>query len=381
MIQKAKNWLSEDVCPLWLSEGFDSKNNFFQENLSMEGKALPDTPRRVMVQARQIFSFMMAADLGACDKNKVKDVVAKTAQAILTHYSLPSGGFIHSVDASGKPIDTKTDLYAQAFALFGLAHAYGLEPKQEYKTRALALVNYLNRERKAPGGGYSEINAQGISYESNPHMHLFEAAIAWMEISPDPAWTKLATEILDLALAKFIDPTTGLLAEYFDAGWKIRMENGRFIFEPGHQYEWSWLMGRYQKITGRDLTQVRWSLFFPSEKHGLDSKSMMAFDEMWSDLTPKTTTSRFWPQSERVKTALQLASQSSGAQREVFLQAADDAMTALFAFLETPRKGLWYDRLTSTGFTQGPAKASSLYHIVGAVYDYVRMRASLGASN
>lgn len=379
MIQKAKNWLRDDVCPLWLTEGFDFENNFFQENLSMAGKATSGSPRRVMVQARQIFSFLMAADLGACDKNKVKDLIGKTTHAMLTHYSLPSGGFIHSVDASGKPVDTKTDLYAQAFALFGLAHAYSLEPKQEYKERAFKLVDYLNRERKAPGGGYSEMSASGISYESNPHMHLFEAAVAWMEISPEPAWTKLATEILDLALEKFIDPTTGLLAEYFDAGWKIRTENGRFIFEPGHQYEWSWLMGRYQKITGRDLTQIRWNLFFPSEKHGLDQKSKMAYDEMWSDLTPKTTTSRFWPQSERVKTALQLASQSSGAQREVFVQAADDAMKALFVFLETPRKGLWYDRLTAEGFSQGPAKASSLYHIVGAVYDYLKMRATLAS--
>lgn len=379
MIQKAQKWLSEDVCPLWLTEGFDFENKFFQENLSMEGKAIAGASRRVMVQARQIFSFLMAADLGVCDKNQVKELVQQTTRAILTHYSLPSGAFIHSVDAAGKPVDTKTDLYAQAFALFGLAHAYSLEPKPEYKARALALIDYLNRERQAPGGGYSEITAQGISYESNPHMHLFEAAIAWMEISPDPAWTKLATEILDLALEKFIDPATGLLAEYFDAGWKIRQENGRFIFEPGHQYEWSWLMGRFQKLTGRDLTQVRWSLFFPSEKHGLDNKSKMAFDEMWSDLTPKTTTSRFWPQSERVKTALQLASQTSGAQREVFVQAADDAMTALFVFLETPRKGLWYDRLTPTGFTQGPAKASSLYHIVGAVYDYVQLRNDLAS--
>lgn len=377
MVQTAKDWLAKEVCPLWLNQGFDSKNGFFQECLSLAGEPIPGTPRRLMVQSRQIFSFRLASELGTCDKNQIKDLVKKSASTLLNQYSLPSGGFVHSVDEAGLPSDTKTDLYAQAFALFGLANAYALDPQASYKARALKLIDYLNAERRAEGGGYSEVSSKGISYESNPHMHLFEAAIAWMQIDKDPAWNKLATEILDLCLNKFIDPKTGLLAEYFDAGWKIRTQEGRFIFEPGHQYEWSWLMGHYQMLTGQDLTKMRLQLFNQSEKYGVDANEKMVIDEVWSDLTPKSTTSRFWPQTERIKTAIQLAQMSSGTEQARFTQAADDGMNALFRFFQTPKKGLWYDKLSDGQFLHQPAKGSSLYHIIAALFDYIKVRGEL----
>ena len=68
---------------------------------------------------------------------------------------------------------------------------------------------------------------------------------------------------------------------------------------------------------------------------------------------------RLWAQAERIRAYL--------AQRH-----ADDeiaaAITALRRFLATPTPGVWFDQLTAGDvFVCEPARATSLYHIIGAV--------------
>lgn len=376
MIDKCKNWLTHDVLPLWMNKGVDWEKGGFIESFSLEGEP-QDVPRRAMVQARQIYSLRLAAELQLCDREQAHKAIRLGAEALIKNYSLPSGGFIHSATKDGVPQNTTPDLYAQAFALFGLAHAYAVNPAPEYKARAQDLVEYLYRERLLPQSGFSELTDKGVQYEANPHMHMFESAVIWMSIDKDPLWRKLADDILTLCLEKFIDPETKNLAEHFSSEWSPLRDNNRFVFEPGHQYEWAWLMGLYEDLTGRNLKSVRAHLVDTSEKHGLHEKGFV-FDEVWSDLTPKMRSSRFWPQCERIKAVLQMATESTGEKKEFYTKAADHAMTTLFRFFETPKKGLWFDTWQESGeFKIQPAKASSLYHIIGAMNEYIRLRPQL----
>jgi mannose-6-phosphate isomerase len=155
-------------------------------------------------------------------------------------------------------------------------------------------------------------------------------------------------------------------------------EKNCFMFEPGHQYEWAWLLGRYQKLTGRDVSAARSRLFELSERNGICPSRKTAFDELWSDMRCKTATSRFWPQCERIKAAIQLGNEATQSEREKFYRTADEAMSALFRFLETPKRGLWFDRCsTDFAFIDQPAKASSLYHIIGAMNEYLVYRPAM----
>ena len=49
------------------------------------------------------------------------------------------------------------------------------------------------------------------------------------------------------------------------------------------------------------------------------------------------------------------------------------AIKGLRRFLATPTPGLWFDRLTAADtFIHEPARATSLYHIIGAVSELPR---------
>lgn len=370
-IEFSIKWLTHDVFPLWSKKGIDTIRGGFVESLTFEGEPM-DLPRRAMVQSRQIYSFLTGLRMGCVAKDVAGVAIEQGAKYMVEKFSLANGGFIYSVNPDGTPKSLNPDLYTQAFALFGLAQAYILEPKAEYKTRAKELVKYLYRERKVKTGGFTELDEKGtVSYKSNPHMHMFESAIAWMQIDNDQEWRDLADEIANLALAKFIDPQTQVLGEYFDENWNHLRENGKFIYEPGHQYEWSWLFSLYEELTGKDTMSVRHRLFNLAEKYGTSRDRKVVYDEMWSDYTPKTISSRFWPQGERIKAAARLGTEVPSAQAGPYAAGADEAMDTLFKFFGTPKKGMWYDQLSAQDtFSGNSSKSSSLYHIINALEEY-----------
>lgn len=372
MINRNKEWLANDVFPLWLNEGVDWQRGGFIENLGPDGKARRKDARRTLVLCRQLYSLRVGFEMGVAPRERTLHAADMGVKALLRDFSGAGGSFVHSVSEDGVTVKSAPELYTQSFAIFGLAQAAQLLGTLEiYKAKALEIVAYLNRERELSGGGYFEIGAKGEHlYLSNPHMHLFEASLAWMEFDSDPIWRELADKILRLCLEHFIDPVTGFLAEDFDEHWNIIREQGRFIFEPGHQYEWSWLMGRYQRFTGSDLTHVRRNLFEQSEAWGIDPVRGIAWDQVWSNREPKLLSARFWPQAERVKSAVQSALDGV-VPHEVGMAAADEAMGALWTYLERPLPGTWYDVREEGGqFQPAFAKASSLYHIIGAMQEY-----------
>ena len=364
--EKCRHWISQEAVPLLLRSGVDHQLGGFYEALDMAGNSL-DLPRRAMVHARQIYFFTVATSLGFCPMDKGKEVVRAGVKKALG-YSLPSGAFFHSATADGKPVQEQSELYSQAFLLFGLAHAYSLLGGEELVERAKKLLHYLRKNRAAPGGGFTEILGGKNCFRSNPHMHLFEASIAWMKLSKDPAWAELAEELSQLCLQKFIDPATGYLAEYFSQGWEIEKSQNGFVVEPGHHYEWCWLLGEYEKLSGKKISIARENLYQKAEHKGICPKRGVVFDEIWSDGSVKKSSSRYWPQCERIKAALSLPSSKDH-------QAADLSMELLLRYLKTPTPGLCFNQMLEDGsFSKEPPMASCYYHIINAQEEYLRLR-------
>jgi mannose-6-phosphate isomerase len=203
-------------------------------------------------------------------------------------------------------------------------------------------------------------------------MHLFEAAMAWEAVDADPAWTALADEIAALALNRFIDPHGGFLREFFDKDWNPAPGAAGQVVEPGHQFEWSWLLARWGVKRGRpDAIDKARGLYRIGADHGVDARGV-AFDEMDAGLKPARSTARLWPQTEHVKAALIYAALSEDPAEKAKAEAqALTACRALELYLDAPLKGAWRDKLSPEGvFTEEPAPASSFYHIVVAI-DYL----------
>ena len=367
---RLKTWATEAAYPLWWRVGADHRAGGFYEKIDLEGRPV-DGPRRGRVLPRQIFSFSIAGDLGW--DGPWRDAVEHGLAFYLSAYRRPDGLFRTLIGPSGESLDETADLYDQAFAMFALAAVAKVLPARaaEAKAIATAVRETLVAERKHPIAGFHLSHPPTAPLQSNPHMHLFEAMLAWNEVDDDPAWRALADEIAELALSKFIQPQSGQLREFFDLDWNAAPGVEGRICEPGHQFEWGWLLMRWGKLSGRpDATAAALRMIDDAETHGVDLARGVAINALLDDFSVHDNGARLWPQTERIKAAV-LAAETTGDAKYWDMAAA--GAEGLLTYLRTPLTGLWRDKYQpDETFVEEPAPASSFYHIVLAILELDR---------
>jgi len=355
------SWLCDAAYPLWSTAGVDPAGGF-HERLAQNGRPLAE-PRRSRVNPRQAYCFAMAPSLGW--RGDSAALVKHALDYFVTIYQRPDGLYRTLVAADGSPLDDRALLYDQAFGLLGfnIAAATGVargdRERQSFDLHALVL-KYMKRE----GPGFETGVPPSLPLQSNPHMHLFEAALAGCEVGSENAmWKALADELGELALSKFIDPDSGALREFFDANWKPAEGIQGRIVEPGHQFEWAWLFLRWGGASRPNARAAALRLIDIGETHGV--RNGLATNSLLDDFSAHDAGARLWPQTERLKAAA-LAARCTGEAK--YFSMAVHAADGLQRYLDCPTPGLWYDRIDAQGnVVDEPAPASSFYHLVAAI--------------
>jgi mannose/cellobiose epimerase-like protein (N-acyl-D-glucosamine 2-epimerase family) len=367
LISGLERWLLEDALPLWWTVGADHERGGFSEAIDLRGRPTRAN-RRARVQARQTFVYAEAGALGW--DGPWRTAMNHGLDYLLTRFPRPDGLFRASVDLEGAPVDEAAILYDQAFALFAMAAGFRAEPaRTDLPELAKSLLRAVERAYYHDGVGL-RAGQVAQTFLTNPHMHLLEAALAWSEIDADPVWLTLADRIVQLCLSAFIDQDTGVLREHFGPDWRPAPGPAGRIVEPGHQFEWAWLLHRWGVAREwRDARAAARRLFEIGSGFGVDSGRGVAFNSILDDLTPLDRTARLWPQTEWMKAAVTLADAAKDmAERNRLLAQAVAAVKGLVLYLDTPLRGVWRDKLHPSGaFTREAAPASSFYHIVCAI--------------
>jgi len=357
-----KAWLIDHAYPLWWSLGTDRREGGVHERLHQDGTPTGEA-RRSRLHPRQIYAFALARSLGW---NGPSDTVVRHALSFYQkHYCRQDGLFSPSVD-SNEP----TLVYDQAFALLGLASACKVMSDRSLQNQARRLVATLRERFGHSEGGFKETFADLALLLANSHMHLLEAALAWIDIDPSGPWFDLARDMANLAATRFVDPSTRFVLEFFDSDWQPIEDPSTQRVEPGHQFEWAWLLLRWSVRSGDiDSRTLALRLIDLAERHGVDRTRHVAINALSPNAIVRDANARLWPQTERIK-ANALAAELTGESR--YLIAACEAANTLTRYLDVPLRGLWRDTMNADGeFVDEPAPASSMYHIVGAIVQLV----------
>jgi mannose-6-phosphate isomerase len=354
------SWLFDVACPLWQRQGIDGCGGF-EETLGSNAQPLHEA-RRARVHPRQIVAFAQAARLGW--RGDAATIARDGIDYFVRHYRRGDGLFRSVVSSVGEVVDNEALLYDQAFALLGFAAAAAaLDARAEFEPRARALREAIGANLSAAGGGFRSSAAITDVRESNPHMHLLEACLAWAELGTDPTWTRWAEDLVQLATGSVFRRDCRAMGEVYTDSWlPAPGACGRRI-EPGHQYEWAWLLLRSDRRSDTRRRDVAMQLIALGETAGVHGG--MAVNALQDDLSPLDSNARLWPQTERLK-AVALAATLTGEQ--TYWHSTLQAAQSLMRFLETPTPGLWFDlHLPNGEFAATPAPASSFYHLVGAI--------------
>jgi len=368
---EGRDWAIRHALPLWANAGFDSAQGLFVERLDFSGTPLLDVPRRLTTQARQVYVYAHAALLGW--RSEGASLAAATAHTMIDRYLSPGGeaGWVFSIDRSGAPSDARCELYAHAFALFGLAWAHRVAPDPRFLAARDKTLALLDGPFAGEGGGYlSQIGDDGSERLQNPHMHLLEAMLAWHETTGDAAFLTRATAIGELFAERFFQPVSSALLEYFGRGWS-RLDGPRgHLVEPGHHFEWAWLLHRLEVAAGLPTRAVAGPLYEHACRHGYDADGLVV-DCLRDDGVVMTPSRRTWPHTEAIKAHAAAFEQGD----ESAESRAADTWDAMFReFLSGAVEGGWRDHLDASGKPlHGYMPATTLYHVFCAIAEANRV--------
>jgi len=240
------------IVPLWQGPGWNAELALPYEALDAEHRPLPPQRYRAMACARQLYLF--ASLIGDDAFPDASTRAAALFRSLQRHFhDAEHGGWFYSIDPQGAPLDTRKDLYTHAFILFACAH-YWAKVREPLVESVLNAALEVIAARFATGDGLYEASlardwsSLGSGPLQNPLMHLAEAFLATLSAREDGA---VQRDLLALAAAlqkRFIDRQHGVMLEK-PLG---TVDNW---FEPGHQFEWLFLLESSPVLRGSTLHQ------------------------------------------------------------------------------------------------------------------------------
>jgi mannose-6-phosphate isomerase len=349
-----RDWIVEAALPLWADAGFDRDAGRFCERLDPTARPIA-VPHRSMVQARQIYVFAHAAELGWFNGGAQAE---RAMASLIRDYCTDSGdraSFAFSIHPDGRVASDVRDAYAHAFALFALAWVYRLNGDPQLLALADKVIRFVDAELTDPvqGGLFDALPLATRDKRQNPHMHLLEAYLFLAQAAPGRGYLERAGALVRLFGTRMI--RGDILPEYFEADWAPLADAARAgIWEPGHHFEWVWLLTEYGRLSGETVAPWIAALDASARAAGFAANGLI-HDEVDADRTVVKPSHRIWPHTEAIKAAV------ARGDRALARRMADALRDH---FLDRPFAGGWIDQIGADHAPLvGYVPASSLYHL------------------
>ncbi|PWK44010.1 AGE family epimerase/isomerase [Pseudomonas sp. OV226] len=284
------------IVPLWQGPGWNADMALPYEALDAEHQPLPPQRYRAMACARQLylFSSLIGQVPGAQER------CAKLFRSLQQHFhDAEHGGWFYSIDPHGTPLDQRKDLYTHAFILFACAH-YWDKSREPLVESALNAALEVIGQRFATGDGLydASLDRDWSSLDSgplqNPLMHLAEAFLATLSVREDIAVQRALVALCTAMHKRFIDPQHSVLMEKPLGA----VDNW---FEPGHQFEWYFLLESSSLLRGSPLHASLDRAFAFTEQQGVDAQTGAAQAMLDLEGNAKDATQRIWAQAEYLR--------------------------------------------------------------------------------
>lgn len=377
---KLNTWLLYDALPLWSSLGFDHSTGRFQERLSWLRRPVPGVPRRLLSQARQVF---VLASVGKEEGTaKVIEAALLGFRSMERDFFRRDGGhgWVFAIDGEGEVLDARRDFYGHAFVLLAAAAIYDLTKDPSIIELVRATLKFLDDYlRVDTTSGYWESWPKRAEFRrQNPHMHLLEAMLALWECTGDAEYLDRAKELYLLFSRKFFHPTSGMIIEMFEEDLSPASGSGGGVAEPGHMYEWIWLLRRLEYATGRSLAKDIDRIYQAATSRGHCADGLVR-GAVLLDGTSHPAPIRVWQTCEAMRATL-IEGMLGRIGAEVL---ASKLAGLLFArFLKPAPQGGWFDRVDREGKPLDDyMPASALYHLAGCIMDSKQLLKESGYLN
>ncbi len=252
-----QEWRTEliAIADWWVTHSQDLDQGGFYGEIDAQNCPVAGASKGVILNTRILWFFSEVARV--LDKPEYQQCARRAYDYLLAHFfDTQQGGVYWELDAAGQPLNTKKQIYAQAFAIYALCAYHQLTGEAEALTRALdcfALIERygVDRERE----GYLEAFARDWSpledirlsdkdlnfpKSQNTHLHVLEAYTSLYQVHPTTEVANALRYNIQLFDKYMIDKRTHHLRMFMDIDWTDHSPG----FTYGHDIEASWLIAR-----------------------------------------------------------------------------------------------------------------------------------------
>lgn len=241
------------ILAYWSTYAPDEQHGGFHGQITEQNVVIAQAPKGAVLNARILWTFSAAY---RHQPRPALLVLATRAYEYLEQYFLDPehGGVYWAVDYRGQPLDTKKQIYALAFALYGMSEYYAASGHAQALAQAQDLFRCIEQHSfDHKHGGYLEALARDWSpladlrlsekdanekKTMNTHLHVLEGYTNLYRHWPDALLRARIEELLKVFLAHIIDPATQHLHLFLDETWRPKSTAVSF----GHDIEAAWLL-------------------------------------------------------------------------------------------------------------------------------------------
>lgn len=368
-IESCADHVFQGLIPNWVNHGF-TETGYSLESLTLDWQPNPVGRVRLLTQCRQLYSLSHATKLGVISGYDAQ--ISKLFNAIIELYFVDDR-WIFSRNDDMNILDTQSDAYALAFVMLSFSHYFMLTQDERALTFIERTDQFLDQKMRHPNGGFYEafpLNEQTVRRQ-NPHMHLLEGFVAAFEATQAEKYAARIIEICSLAEQYFVDPKTYTLREFFNADLSLDAKTGHLV-EPGHHFEWVWLLHQTHRITGRkqdlELAKQLWQV---ATKYGMSANGGIANSIDGNTFQIVDADKRIWPITEYLKACCVV---------KLDEQERCDRLENALEFLQTYYfidHGCWIEYLDANNQSKGfPLPGTTGYHIFLGLAEVLKWRDS-----
>ncbi|HIZ02595.1 MAG TPA: AGE family epimerase/isomerase [Candidatus Bacteroides merdipullorum] len=314
MKKEVQDELVNDILPFWMNKMIDSENGGFYGRITGREKLMPEAEKGAILNARILWTFSAAYRL--LKKPEYLETATRAKRYIIDHfYDKEYGGVYWSVDYKGEPLDTKKQIYAIGFAIYGLSEyhrATGDQEALDYAIRLFESIEEHSFDTKKNGycealtREWGEIADMRLSDKDenerktmNTHLHILEPYTNLYRVWKDKRLEKQLRNLIKLFTTKILNIRTGHLELFFDDDWTSKYR----IISYGHDIEASWLIHEAALVLGDPevLAKVEPLVEYiaAAADEGLTPDGAMVY-EMLEDKGKTDTERHWWVQAENV---------------------------------------------------------------------------------
>ena len=253
--------LTTNILPYWMNKMTDVQHGGFYGRINGQEVLMPEAEKGAILNARILWTFSSAYRL----LHKPEYLAAATRakrEIIDLFYDKEFGGIYWSVSAEGRPLDTKKQIYAIGFAIYGLSEyhrATGDNEALEYAIRLFHDIEAHSFDRKKNGycealtREWEELADMRLSDKDanerktmNTHLHILEPYTNLFRVWKDDHLKHQLHNLVRLFIDRILDTETSHLQLFFNDDWESQYR----IISYGHDIETSWLLHEAALVLG-----------------------------------------------------------------------------------------------------------------------------------